>query len=62
MKKIDELTKRLKMIGDRIYRHGEEAARKGFNINDNPWKETLHEYYIWKSGYINEISTRNKNG
>ena len=53
MKKID-LIKRLRFIGKRIYKHGEDAAKKGMMIDDNPWNGTLHEYYIWRNGFINQ--------
>ena len=53
---ILQLEKRLKDIGKRIYQQGEESYRKGLDIEDNPWKETLHEYYAWKNGFIAEQS------
>lgn len=59
-KKTFFINKDYETFGKRIYQNGEKACRNGLKIEDNPWKGTNHEYYAWKAGFINEMSSLSK--
>lgn len=54
MNQVQELTDRLKAIARRIIEHGQDAAKNGIPITDNPWKGMSHEFHIWRHGWIFE--------
>ena len=56
MKQVQQLTERLKAIGQRIIEHGQSAAKNGIPIEDNPWKGMSHEFHIWRHGWIFETN------
>jgi hypothetical protein len=51
-----DFERRLRVIGEMIFKHGEDAYRKGIKVEDNPWKGTSHEFYIWRNGWITEAN------
>ena len=60
MNQVQELTDRLKAIARRIIEHGQDAAKNGIPITDNPWKGFSHEFHIWRNSWVFETHKMNR--